>query len=712
MALKQILDRHADDPASRQRFLLEAEITGGLEHPGIVPVYGLGTYADGRPFYAMRFIRGDSLKEAIERFHADEALKSDPGRRSLELRKLLRRFTRRLQRDRLRPQPRRAAPRHQAGQHHRRQARRDPGGRLGPGQAARPGRTAGRLGRADAGALLGQRHRPRRCRAAALGTPAYMSPEQAAGRPRAPRAPLRRLQPGGDALLPADRPAAVRGATSATCSGPCRRGEFPPPRQLDPSIDPALEAVCLKAMAPRPEDRYASPQGPGRGHRAVDGRRAGLGLARAAVAARAAVGEAEPDGGDGGGGGAGRRGGRARGGAGGPDRPRPRSPGRWRETQANQALAAANAELARSKAAVQARYDLAVEAIKTFHTGVSEDFLLKEEQFKDLRDRLLKSASDFYGKLGALLGRETDLALAAGAGAVELRAGRADGQGRPHRGRTGGAPVGAGGAAGAGGRAGGRRRGDGRGRPEPDGRSPGCWSRRGRPTRRWRPTARPRRCWPARRRGRPRPAPRWRPAGRGWAGSSPRSAGTRRRWRRTAWRGPTRRRWPQSPGRPNEARRDLADTVSRIGVLLSETGKPAEAEAEYRRALAIQQKLADDHPAVADFRDGLANSHNNLGILLMATGRPAEAEAEYRAALAIRQKLADDHPAVTEFRSRLAGSHHNLGNLLSDDGQAGGGRVGVPTGDPDLSKAGRRESRRHPVPAVPGESATIASAAC
>ena len=75
-----------------QRFLLEAEITGGLEHPGIVPVYGLGTYADGRPFYAMRFIRGDSLKEAIDRFHADETPESGPGRRSLELRKLLRRF--------------------------------------------------------------------------------------------------------------------------------------------------------------------------------------------------------------------------------------------------------------------------------------------------------------------------------------------------------------------------------------------------------------------------------------------------------------------------------------------------------------------------------------------------------------------------------------------------------------------------------------------
>ena len=70
----------------------------------------------------------------------------------------------------------------------------------------------------------------------------------------------------------------------------------------------------------------------------------------------------------------------------------------------------ANAELTRSHAAVQARYDLAVEAIKTFHTGVSEDFLLKEEGFKALRDRLLKSASDFYGKLGALLGQETDFA--------------------------------------------------------------------------------------------------------------------------------------------------------------------------------------------------------------------------------------------------------------------------------------------------------------
>ena len=72
--------------------------------------------------------------------------------------------------------------------------------------------------------------------------------------------------------------------------------------------------------------------------------------------------------------------------------------------------ARANAELRAANRRVEQRFELAVEAIKTFHTGVSEDFLLKQDQFKALRDRLLRSAADFYGKLGALLGREPDAA--------------------------------------------------------------------------------------------------------------------------------------------------------------------------------------------------------------------------------------------------------------------------------------------------------------
>ncbi len=90
VALKQIQDRHAHDSHSRARFLVEAEVTGGLEHPGVVPVYGLGQYADGRPFYAMRFIKGDSLKEAIDRYH--KTADCDAGERALEFRRLLGRF--------------------------------------------------------------------------------------------------------------------------------------------------------------------------------------------------------------------------------------------------------------------------------------------------------------------------------------------------------------------------------------------------------------------------------------------------------------------------------------------------------------------------------------------------------------------------------------------------------------------------------------------
>ena len=58
VAVKEIQPRFVDREDQRHRFLLEAEITGNLEHPGIVPVYSLGRNAAGRPFYAMRFIRG------------------------------------------------------------------------------------------------------------------------------------------------------------------------------------------------------------------------------------------------------------------------------------------------------------------------------------------------------------------------------------------------------------------------------------------------------------------------------------------------------------------------------------------------------------------------------------------------------------------------------------------------------------------------------
>src|SRR5204863_929438 len=49
------------DRAVEARFLREARITGQLQHPGIVPVYDVGRFPDGRPFMAMRLVRGKGL---------------------------------------------------------------------------------------------------------------------------------------------------------------------------------------------------------------------------------------------------------------------------------------------------------------------------------------------------------------------------------------------------------------------------------------------------------------------------------------------------------------------------------------------------------------------------------------------------------------------------------------------------------------------------
>ncbi|MEM1062509.1 MAG: serine/threonine-protein kinase, partial [Planctomycetota bacterium] len=72
VAIKFLGQQVAGDAEARDQFALEAEITSRLDHPGIVPIYGLGTADDGRPCYAMRFIEGETLDDAIARFHRRE----------------------------------------------------------------------------------------------------------------------------------------------------------------------------------------------------------------------------------------------------------------------------------------------------------------------------------------------------------------------------------------------------------------------------------------------------------------------------------------------------------------------------------------------------------------------------------------------------------------------------------------------------------------
>jgi tetratricopeptide (TPR) repeat protein len=73
VALKRLVSERS---AARERFICEAQVTGQLQHPGIVPVHDLGFDDNGRPYYVMTFVQGQTLKAAIEAFHSAQT-KSD-----------------------------------------------------------------------------------------------------------------------------------------------------------------------------------------------------------------------------------------------------------------------------------------------------------------------------------------------------------------------------------------------------------------------------------------------------------------------------------------------------------------------------------------------------------------------------------------------------------------------------------------------------------
>lgn len=76
----------------KSRFLREAAVTAQLDGPGVVPIHGCGTAADGQPFYVMRLIDGDGLDEKIKQFHVERTAKGAKQRDSIEFQRLLRYF--------------------------------------------------------------------------------------------------------------------------------------------------------------------------------------------------------------------------------------------------------------------------------------------------------------------------------------------------------------------------------------------------------------------------------------------------------------------------------------------------------------------------------------------------------------------------------------------------------------------------------------------
>lgn len=65
LAIKVLLDEHKARPEVIQRFIEEAQIGGQLQHPGIAPVYELGQFADRRPFFSMKLVKGETLAKLL-----------------------------------------------------------------------------------------------------------------------------------------------------------------------------------------------------------------------------------------------------------------------------------------------------------------------------------------------------------------------------------------------------------------------------------------------------------------------------------------------------------------------------------------------------------------------------------------------------------------------------------------------------------------------
>jgi len=233
----------------RDTFLLEARITGQLEHPGVIPVHELGLDDNNQPFYVMKFVHGRTLKDAIDEYHAPQA--AADGREIQRLR-LLNIFIDLCQT---------IAYAHSRGVLHRdikpdnvmvgaygETLVLDWGLAKVIGNPESPGAEGG-IGLSFSGSTA-------TAAGAIKGTPSYLAPEATTGKVE----DVDRLSDvfllGGTLyhILTGKPPRQVKKIAELLAAV---KQSPPPPRQIDPALPKPLDAICKKALAIRKDDRYA-----------------------------------------------------------------------------------------------------------------------------------------------------------------------------------------------------------------------------------------------------------------------------------------------------------------------------------------------------------------------------------------------------------------------------------------------------------------------
>jgi serine/threonine protein kinase len=255
VAVKFIKPSRAGEDASRAQFLMEGEITSRLDHPGVVPLYGLGETFDGRPFLAMRFIEGVTLWSAIDAHHA--ANNAPPCERRRDLIRLLTHLV--------------AVCNVVAYAHSRGILHRDikpdnimigkfnetlvvDWGLAVPIMRDTMTRKSGEPTLHIASSGSGGS-----CSQLVAGTIGYFSPEaiHAGDSPLGPASDIYSLGATLYYLLTGRR--SVSGSATAEVLQSIQRGDFPPPRAVNRTVSRSLDAICRKAMALDPAQRYATP---------------------------------------------------------------------------------------------------------------------------------------------------------------------------------------------------------------------------------------------------------------------------------------------------------------------------------------------------------------------------------------------------------------------------------------------------------------------